>query len=83
MGSGFGPTRRLGRGEILQLRSTMAGLGATTTQIAAALATAQDVNMRVAFRLALGLTQDGVAELYNQRWPSEKPKTGKYMEPGR
>ncbi|GII56057.1 hypothetical protein Pth03_44460 [Planotetraspora thailandica] len=79
MGSGVELPRRLSRGDILQLRSTMAGLGASTGQTAAAIAAALGVNMRVAFRLALGLTQDGIADLYNQLWPSDKPKTGKYI----
>ncbi|HEU5155373.1 MAG TPA: helix-turn-helix transcriptional regulator [Streptosporangiaceae bacterium] len=35
--------------------------------------------MRTAFRLALGLTQEEVAAEYNRRWPSQSPKTGKYI----
>jgi hypothetical protein len=53
--------------------------GATATQIAGVIAARYEVTMLVAFRLALGLTQEGVADLYNRRWPSDHPRTGKYV----
>jgi hypothetical protein len=51
--------------------------GATTRQIAAAVGRRLHSNPRVAWRHALGLTQQEVATAYNQRWPGQSPKTGK------
>ena len=64
-------------GHLRQVRRRMARQGASTDQIAAALIAEFDVNPRVAFRHALGLTQAQVAERYNQRWPGPVPKTRK------
>ncbi|MFC5186749.1 hypothetical protein [Actinomadura harenae] len=74
-------TQRLGRAyatrEIDELRRSMAAHGASPLQIAAVISAIQQVPLRAALRLALGLTQQAVADLYNQRWPSTRPKTGK------
>ncbi|TMQ90010.1 hypothetical protein ETD83_37325 [Actinomadura soli] len=63
--------------QIRRLRDRMAGQGATTSQIAATLIAEHDLNPRVAFRHALGLTQAQVADRYNRRWPSMVPKSRK------
>lgn len=62
---------------IRRRRHHMVAQGATTDQIAAALIEEFDVNPRVAYRHALGLTQTQVAERYNRRWPDEVPRTRK------
>jgi len=51
--------------------------GATTRQIAGAIGLRLRTSPRVAWRHALGMTQQQVASLYNQRWPDQSPKTGK------
>jgi transcriptional regulator with XRE-family HTH domain len=70
------PSRRR---KIADLREKMVDQGATATQIATAIADRYEVTMLTAYRLALGLTQEAVAELYNGRWPSDRPRTGKYV----
>ncbi|WP_433329851.1 hypothetical protein [Spirillospora sp. CA-294931] len=67
-------TRRIGR-----LRLHLMRQGASVEQIAAALIEQLDLNPRVAFRHAHGLTQSQVADRYNQRWPSPIPKTQKVI----
>jgi transcriptional regulator with XRE-family HTH domain len=64
-------------GQLRRVRDRMMRQGASTEQIAAAIIEAFDVNPRVAFRHALGLTQSQVADRYNQRWPHAVPKTRK------
>ncbi|WP_271222051.1 hypothetical protein [Streptosporangium carneum] len=65
------------RRQISELRGALQRQGATRRQIAAIIAQRFQVNPRVAFRHAAGLTQAEVAELYNRHWPSEPPKTFK------
>ncbi|NVI89941.1 hypothetical protein [Actinomadura sp. BRA 177] len=65
------------RAQLRQFRNRMACKGIAAHQIAAALIQQYDVNPRVAFRHALGLTQTQVAEQYNRRWPDPTPKTRK------
>ncbi|MEO3855775.1 hypothetical protein [Acrocarpospora sp. B8E8] len=67
------------RRQVAELRQTMQANGAAPHQIAEAIATLLGVNSRVAWRLATGLTQEQVADLYNMRWPSPVPKTGKQV----
>ncbi|WP_141575919.1 helix-turn-helix transcriptional regulator [Actinomadura sp. WMMA1423] len=64
-------------GRIRERRHLMAARGATVHEIAATLIAEFDVNPRVAYRHALGLTQKQVAEAYNRRWPEEVIKTRK------
>lgn len=67
------------RRQVAELRQTMQAKQAGQCQIAEAIANLLDVNARVAWRLATGLTQEQVADLYNMRWPSTSPKTGKQV----
>jgi 8-oxo-dGTP pyrophosphatase MutT (NUDIX family) len=52
--------------------------GWSWTQIARHWQQTQNLNPRVAFRLAHGLTQADVADEWNRRWPDD-PKTAKYI----
>src|SRR5260370_40521850 len=67
------------RRQVSELSSTLRQRGATTRQIAAAIAERFDVTPLAAFRHAAGLTQAEVADRYNQRWPGEHPKTFKQV----
>lgn len=67
------------RQQLATLCQEMRTNGATTHQLATAIANRYRENMRTAYRLALGLTQEEVAEHYNQRWPSDNPKSGKHI----
>lgn len=67
------------RRQVAELGKVMRSTGASSAQIAAAIATRLHVNARVAWRLSLGLTQEQVADRYNQRWPADPPKTGKQI----
>jgi len=62
-----------------ELRSALRRRGATTRQVAAAIARGFEVTPQAAFRHAAGLSQAEVAERYNQRWPGEHPKTFKHV----
>jgi transcriptional regulator with XRE-family HTH domain len=55
--------------------------GWTYKQIAEEWQQQHGFNARVAFRLAHGLTQQGVADRWNERWPSDtdSPKTAKHL----
>ncbi len=64
------------RAELAALRTDMVKAGATVPQIAAAIqARFSDLNARVACRYACGLTQQEVADRWNQLWPSDRPLT--------
>lgn len=65
------------RRRIAALVDQLADLGAGRGEIAQAIARTYQVNMRVAYRLMLGWTQETVAELYNARWPRTPPRTAK------
>lgn len=67
------------RRRVAELRQTMQASQASRREIAEAIATLLSINARVAWRLANGLTQEQVADLYNTRWPSTSPKTGKQI----
>ncbi len=67
------------RRQLDDLRRLLQRQGASTRQIAAAIAERWAVNPRVAFRYASGLTQAEVAHRYNERWPSDHPKTFKQV----
>lgn len=60
-------SRRQALGE---LREELRAKGATFRHIAQLIATQEKVNARVAFRLAHGLTQQQVATIWNELWPS-------------
>jgi len=61
------------RGELAALRTELSAKGATVRQIASAIAVRLNVNSRVAFRYALGLTQQQVADQWNELWPESAP----------
>lgn len=67
------------RRQISELRSSLRRQGATTRQVAAAIADRFGVTPQAAFRHAAGLSQAQVAERYNRRWPGEHPKTFKHV----
>ena len=67
------------RQQIAQLIDRMLDHGASRSEIVRAIAVAHRVNMRVAHRLMLGLTQQAVADLYNAQWPHTPPRTAKYI----
>jgi hypothetical protein len=67
------------RRQLNELRRMLQRQGASTRQIAAAIAQRFEMNPRVTFRHAVGLTQSEVADRYNQRWPSHHPKTFKQI----
>jgi transcriptional regulator with XRE-family HTH domain len=67
------------RRQISELRIALRQQGATTRQVAAAIAERFGVTPQAAFRHAAGLSQAEVAERYNQRWPREHPKTFKHV----
>ncbi|WP_433064864.1 helix-turn-helix transcriptional regulator [Dactylosporangium sp. CS-033363] len=58
------------RAELASCRAAHLGQGATTRQIAHAMAIRFNVNARVAYRFAHGLTQQQVAERWNELWPA-------------
>ncbi len=63
------------RAELAKLRVELVEAGATVSQIAAAIRQRFHVNSRVAGRYACGLTQQDVADRWNQLWPSDRPLT--------
>jgi transcriptional regulator with XRE-family HTH domain len=65
--------------ELAQLRDQLRGEGWTPVRIAARIRAEHGVNIRVAFRLAHGLTQQQVADRWNTLWPEDGPKTGKHI----
>jgi hypothetical protein len=67
------------RRQVAELSKIMRSTGASHPQIAATIATRLNINARVAWRLSLGLTQEQVADRYNDRWPGDPPKTGKQI----
>jgi len=64
------------RQEQVQFATEMRAVGKTWPEVAAAVRHRYRVNARVSPRLARGLSQRQVAELWNQRWPDD-PKTFK------
>ncbi|MFI1852947.1 helix-turn-helix domain-containing protein [Streptomyces sp. NPDC020480] len=64
------------RQEQVQFATELRAAGKTWPEVAAAVRNRYRVNARVAPRLARGLSQRQVAELWNQRWPDD-PKTFK------
>ncbi len=66
--------------ELAQLRERLRAERWTHDQIADRIRAEHGVNSRVAFRLAHGLTQQQVADRWNELWPHEDgPKTGKHI----
>jgi hypothetical protein len=61
------------------LSALMRRNGSAAAQIASMLMQRCDINPRVAFRYALGLSQSQVADRYNQQWPGGTPKTYKQI----
>jgi hypothetical protein len=60
------------REELVDLRASLQAGGATLREIARAIRTRHKVNSRVAYRNAHGLTQQQVADLWNELWPPAK-----------
>src|SRR6266508_5535800 len=70
------------REELTQLRCTLRAQGATFRHIAQLVAARYNINSRVAYRLAHGLTQQQVADQWNELYPStdgEQPITHKHV----
>lgn len=67
------------RAELAALRTELTGRGASLGRIAALIRAKLNVNSRVAYRHAHGLTQQQVAEQWNDLWPSDKPLTHKQV----
>jgi transcriptional regulator with XRE-family HTH domain len=68
------------RQEQAALTARLRSKGKTWPQIADAFRTRYRVNVRVALRLAHGFTQQDVADIWNERWPDERPApTSKYV----
>jgi hypothetical protein len=66
--------------ELAQLRERLHAQGWTYDRIADRIRAEHGVNSRVAYRLAHGLTQQQVADRWNELWPREDgPKTGKHI----
>jgi tetratricopeptide (TPR) repeat protein len=61
--------------ELAGLREELRGLGWTYRDIAARLRDERKINSRVAFRLAHGLTQQEVADRWNELWPCDDGET--------
>jgi hypothetical protein len=61
--------------ELAGLREQLRAQGWTYRDIAARFRLERNVNSRVAFRLAHGLTQQGVADRWNELWPSDDAET--------
>jgi hypothetical protein len=64
------PPRRSRRAEIAALRAELADKGAPLRQLALVIRARYNVNSRVAYRLANGVTQQQVADQWNDLWPS-------------
>ena len=65
---------------VTRLRTELRAQGATYREIARVIAARMRVNSRVAFRYAHGLTQQQVADRWNELWPSaEQPMTAKQI----
>ncbi len=68
------------RAELAALRAELVKAGATVPQIAAAIrARFSDINSRAACRYACGMTQQDVADRWNQLWPSDRPLTSQQV----
>ncbi|MCP2328445.1 transcriptional regulator with XRE-family HTH domain [Hamadaea flava] len=67
------------RAELAAIRADLTDRGATTDRIAAIVRARFNVNSRVAYRQALGLTQQRVADRWNQLFPSDRPVTHKQI----
>jgi tetratricopeptide (TPR) repeat protein/transcriptional regulator with XRE-family HTH domain len=53
--------------------------GCSDTDIVALWRTEYGINSRVAYRLVHGMTQEQLAQRWNEQWPSDSPKTGKQV----
>lgn len=67
------------REELAALRREMAEAGASNRRIAATIQRRLKVNSRAAFRHTYGLTQQQVADRWNELWPSHRPLTYKQV----
>ena len=65
----MGRRHRSRREELTDLRVALRGKGATTRHIAHVIRARYNVNSRVAYRHAHGLTQQQVSDAWNQLWP--------------
>jgi tetratricopeptide (TPR) repeat protein len=59
------------RAELADLRNTLQAKGVPLRQIALAMRSRYNLNSRAAYRHALGLTQQQVAEQWNSLWPAQ------------
>ncbi|MFD0593886.1 helix-turn-helix domain-containing protein [Catellatospora coxensis] len=67
------------RAELAALRAELTERGTSVARVAAVVRTRFNVNSRVAFRNAVGMTQQQVAEQWNMLWPSDRPLTHKQV----
>jgi transcriptional regulator with XRE-family HTH domain len=63
------------RAELAAFRAECLAKGATVRHLAMAIASRFNVNSRIAYRYAHGLTQQQVADRWNEHWPSTAGKT--------
>lgn len=67
------------RAELAALRAELTERGTPVIRVAAVVRARFNVNSRVAFRNAVGMTQQQVAEEWNLLWPSDRPLTHKQV----